>query len=104
MTGRQVQYQVALGGFHKHRGKNVEFTDVQRRTARRKHSVEWALVFSSRPLLVNEAFNFVIDEQGSCWTGHLRMGLTMHSPNSGVLRELPPCAMPHLGCVCITTF
>lgn len=79
--------------FHNHRGTNIVFTEDQQ-VALRKTSFAHAITFSARPLRPMEIFLVEIEKNESGWSGHMRIGLTMHNPNNNF--QLPQYALPDL--------
>lgn len=79
--------------FHNHRGINIIFTEDQQ-VAHRKNSFAHAITFSARPLRPMEIFLVEIEKNESGWSGHMRIGLTMHNPDKRF--QLPQYALPDL--------
>ena len=67
--------------FHHAHGRNIQLSE-KRNTARRTQSFANALVFSHRPLELNEIFLLEIEDHENGWAGHIRMGITLHNPTS----------------------
>jgi neuralized-like protein 2 len=66
--------------FHELHGKNILF-DEQRLVATRFNSFTHAMIFSERPLYPGELFIVEIEDITDRWTGHIKIGFTLLSPN-----------------------
>ena len=66
--------------FHKNHGVNVWLSE-DGEFAKRTTSFANAITFSEKPLQPGEIFMVEVDEQEAGWSGHLRCGLTQHSPS-----------------------
>uniref|UniRef100_A0A1I7SQZ6 Protein neuralized n=1 Tax=Bursaphelenchus xylophilus TaxID=6326 RepID=A0A1I7SQZ6_BURXY len=66
------------------------------RTARREHSFCKGVVFSNRPILVNEIVCVRLSEVSAQWSGVMRFGVTSVDPASFRDIELPKFACPDL--------
>ncbi|XP_070390660.1 protein neuralized-like isoform X2 [Dermacentor albipictus] len=81
-------------GFHEVHGENVRL-EQGGKVARRAESFCKAIVFSSRPVQVNERVVLRITELSNGWSGALRLGFTSHDPVT-LQGTLPKYACPDL--------
>ncbi|KAH9376569.1 hypothetical protein HPB48_008752 [Haemaphysalis longicornis] len=81
-------------GFHEVHGENVRL-EQDGKVARRAESFCKAIVFSSRPIQVNERVVLRITELSNGWSGALRLGFTSHDPVT-LQGTLPKYACPDL--------
>lgn len=81
-------------GFHEVHGENVRL-EQGGKVARRAESFCKAIVFSSRPVQVNERVVLRITELSNGWSGALRLGFTAHDPVT-LQGTLPKYACPDL--------
>lgn len=81
-------------GFHEVHGENVRL-EQDGKVARRAESFCKAIVFSSRPVQVNERVVLRITELSNGWSGALRLGFTSHDPVT-LQGSLPKYACPDL--------
>ncbi|KAH6932354.1 hypothetical protein HPB50_004883 [Hyalomma asiaticum] len=81
-------------GFHEVHGENVRL-EQGGKVARRAESFCKAIVFSSRPIQVNERVVLRIVELSNGWSGALRLGFTAHDPIT-LQGTLPKYACPDL--------
>ncbi|XP_037289999.1 E3 ubiquitin-protein ligase neur [Rhipicephalus microplus] len=81
-------------GFHEVHGENVRL-EQGGKVARRAESFCKAIVFSSRPVQVNERVVLRITELSNGWSGALRLGFTSHDPST-LQGTLPKYACPDL--------
>lgn len=81
-------------GFHEVHGENVRL-EQGGKVARRAESFCKAIVFSSRPIQVNERVVLRIVELSNGWSGALRLGFTSHDPIT-LQGTLPKYACPDL--------
>jgi neuralized-like protein 2 len=79
--------------FHTHHGINIRLLD-DNTVAYRESSFAHGIGFSERPLHPMELFLVEIEKTERGWSGHLRIGLTQHCPDSQV--PLPQYALPDL--------
>ncbi|XP_067937677.1 neuralized-like protein 2 [Watersipora subatra] len=77
--------------FHSHHGQNIHISD-DGNTATRTCSYAHGLCFGDRPLNQREIFLVEILSNQKGWSGHLRIGLTQHNPNTRF--KLPQYALP----------
>jgi len=79
--------------FHSHHGENIVLSDaglVARRDAFHAH----AICLGEKALLPGEMFLVEIEENTKGYSGHLRIGLTLHDPSSDF--HLPQYTIPDL--------
>ncbi|XP_029829910.2 protein neuralized [Ixodes scapularis] len=81
-------------GFHEVHGENVRL-EQGNKVARRAESFCKAIVFSSRPVQVNEKVVLRLTEISNSWSGALRLGFTAHDPAT-LEGNLPKYACPDL--------
>lgn len=81
-------------GFHEVHGENVRL-EQGNTVARRAESFCKAIVFSSRPVQVNEKVVLRLTEISNSWSGALRLGFTAHDPAT-LEGNLPKYACPDL--------
>ncbi|XP_074601625.1 neuralized-like protein 2 [Brevipalpus obovatus] len=79
--------------FHPYHGKNIELQENQT-VARRTTSFGHAITFSEKPLLPNQLFMLEIEQIEPGWSGHIKLGLTLCSPDEEPL--LPQYAVPDM--------
>lgn len=79
--------------FHSYHGKNIELQENQT-VARRTASFGHAITFSEKPLLPNQLFMLEIEQIEPGWSGHIKLGLTLCSPDEEPL--LPQYAVPDM--------
>ncbi|XP_076845181.1 E3 ubiquitin-protein ligase NEURL3-like isoform X1 [Brachyhypopomus gauderio] len=75
------------------KGQLVRLSEGSRRATREISSFQHGLVFSSRPVKIQEKACLRIERSVSGWHGALRIGITTVEPGS---RTLPPLAIPDL--------
>lgn len=80
--------------FHEVHGENIRL-EQSSSVARRVESFCKAIVFSSRPIQVNEKVTIRLVEVSSSWSGALRLGFTSHDPFT-LQNNLPKYACPDL--------
>ncbi|XP_064461051.1 protein neuralized-like isoform X2 [Ornithodoros turicata] len=80
--------------FHNVHGDNIRL-EQNSSVARRVESFCKAIVFSSRPIQVNEKVMIKLTEISSSWSGALRLGFTSHDPVS-LQNNMPKYACPDL--------
>lgn len=78
--------------FHENHGAHVQLSKDKTSVCRNK-SFANAVLFSRRPLAVQETFIFEITEQEVGWSGHVRCGITAHNPSK---TKVPPYLLPDL--------
>lgn len=81
-------------GFHEVHGENVRL-EQGNKVARRAESFCKAIVFSSRPVQINEEVVIRLTELSNSWSGALRLGFTAHDPVT-LEGNLPKYACPDL--------
>ncbi|CAN7986198.1 unnamed protein product, partial [Ixodes hexagonus] len=81
-------------GFHEVHGENVRL-EQGNKVARRAESFCKAIVFSSRPIQINEKVVLRLTEISNSWSGALRLGFTAHDPAT-LEGNLPKYACPDL--------
>ena len=84
---------MAMCRFHPYHGENIRLYDKDM-VAHRVSSFANAISFSEKPLHPMEIFLVEVEHNEQGWSGHLRIGLTQHDPNTHF--ELPRYALPDL--------
>uniref|UniRef100_A0A1A8C8P4 NHR domain-containing protein n=1 Tax=Nothobranchius kadleci TaxID=1051664 RepID=A0A1A8C8P4_NOTKA len=81
--------------FHSRAGDRIQLSEGDRRAERIGDTFRDGLVFSSRPVRVNERIRVCVQKHACKWKGALRVGFTNLSPSARTL-PLPPMAIPNL--------
>ncbi|XP_033122988.1 protein neuralized-like [Anneissia japonica] len=82
-------------GFHHVHGKHIQLSE-NGKLASRVGSFCNAIVFTSRPIAINEEVNMELVHSTSSWSGVLRFGFTQQNPARIALGGLPRYACPDL--------
>ena len=82
--------------FHRKTGVNIDLEE-EGTVAIRTCSFSNAIVFSNRPLMVNETFLFEIQDCDPKWAGYLRCGVTLHNPKKTILPQFLVPDLMNLG-------
>ena len=81
--------------FHNVHGSAVTLTDNRTVATRSDTHFCNGIVFSDQPLKSGQKFSIEID-CASCWSGALRVGVTLHDPAKTGAKDLPKYAVPDL--------
>ncbi|XP_071949249.1 E3 ubiquitin-protein ligase NEURL1B-like [Antedon mediterranea] len=84
-----------LLNFHHVHGKHIQLSE-NGKLASRVGSFCNAIVFTSRPIAVNEEVNMELIHSTNSWSGVLRFGFTQQNPSRIALGALPKYACPDL--------